>query len=244
MDEVNLKGWDFGELTTSGRMTETALPWDYRSIIIPQMQKIRRMLDMGTGGGEFLKTLAPLPFETFATEGYEPNVKIAEENLSAYGVNVISGYKDSALPFENDFFELIINRHEFYEPAEVNRILKPGGLFITQQVKWDVDKEIVELLGIDPQKAAAEYLGWCLQKAEYELSNTGLEIIRSEESPGFTYFADSAALISYIKIINWLVPEFSAEKYRQDLKEAEQIISLNGSFRSTLNRFLIIAKKL
>ncbi len=243
MDETALKGWDFSSLTGSGRMAETPLPWDYRSIIKPKMQNIRRMLDMGTGGGEFLKTLAPLPLETFATEGYESNVKIAEDNLSACRVKVISGYKDNALPFEDDFFELIINRHEYYEPAEVNRILMPGGMFITQQVKWDVDKEIIELLGIDPKLAAAEYYGWCLQKAVDELSISGFKVIRSEEAPGFTYFTDTNALILYIKIINWLIPDFTAEKYREQLNEAEKIISVNGRFASTLNRFLIVAKK-
>jgi len=32
---------------------------------------------MGTGGGEFLASLAPLPMHTSATEAYPPNVEIA-----------------------------------------------------------------------------------------------------------------------------------------------------------------------
>jgi hypothetical protein len=34
------------------------------------------LLDMGTGGGELLASMAPLP-DVWATEGYPPNVPIA-----------------------------------------------------------------------------------------------------------------------------------------------------------------------
>jgi len=244
VDEINLSGWDFSELTASGRMRESGLPWDYHKIVKEKMSGILRLLDMGTGGGEFLKTLAPLPQETYATEGYEPNVKIAASNLKPYGVKVITGYKNEALPFEDNLFDLVINRHEYYVPSEVKRILKPGGFFVTQQVKWDVDKEIIELLGRKPEEAAAEYYGWSIETAERDLLETGFEIMVSEQAEGFTYFADTAALISYIKVINWLIPDFTPQKYENELKKAEQIIFQNGSFQSALNRFLILAKKL
>lgn len=243
MDEVSLTGWDFSGLTALGRMSETALPWDYRAIVKEKIPGISRMLDMGTGGGELLKTLTPLPAETYATEGYEPNVKIAEDNLSPLGVKVVSDYSDIALPFENNFFELVTNRHEYYVPAEVKRILKPGGTFITQQVKWDVDREIIELLGRKPEEAAEEYYGWSIEKALRELQDEGFKIVQSKDSPGFTYFTDIAALISYIKIINWLVPDFTPEKYSAELKKAEYIIEKEGRFSCTLNRFLITAEK-
>ncbi len=243
MDEINLKGWDFSSLTDSGRMRETGLPWNYAEIVKKNMTGVKRMLDMGTGGGEFLKTLTPLPGETYATEGYEPNVKIAEDNLSPLGVKVVSDYNDNALPFENNFFEIVINRHEYYAPSEVKRILRPGGIFITQQVKWDVDKEIIELLGQKPEEAAAEYYGWSLEKAVKELQDNGFIIVQSEDAPGFTHFTDIAALISYIKIINWLVPDFTPEKFQKELMNAEHTISHKGRFSSTLNRFIIIAKK-
>lgn len=240
-NEVNITGWDFSALTNSGRMLETPVPWDYAAIVKQYIPAAKTMLDMGTGGGEFLKTLAPLPPETYATEGYTPNVKIAEENLTPSNVKVISGYKDSALPFEDNFFDLVINRHEYYEAAEVHRILKPGGSFITQQVKGNCDDTITELFN---PGAEIEFKDWSLAKAVDDLKQFPFAIFRKEEASGYTEFTDIEALISYIKVINWLVPDLTLEKHADELTKAGRIINKNGSFKSTLDRFLIIARKL
>lgn len=239
-NEVNITGWDFSKLTETGRMNETPLPWDYHAIVKQYIPGAGRMLDMGTGGGEFLKSLAPLPPETYATEGYAPNVKIAEENLKPYGVKVISVYKDSELPLEDNFFDLVINRHEYYEAAEIYRILKPGGFFITQQVKGNCDDTIIKLFN---PEAEVEFKDWSLAKALNELKNFPFEIIKADEAVGFTKFKDVDALISYIKVINWLVPEFTRERYLDAIDSAENIIADNGTFKSTFDRFLIISVK-
>lgn len=239
-NEVNITGWDFSALTNSGRMKETPLPWDYHAIVKQHMAAAKTMLDMGTGGGEFLKTLAPLPPETYAAEGYEPNVKIAEDNLKPYNVKVMSGYKDSRLPFENDFFDLVINRHEYYEPAEVHRILKPGGHFITQQVKGNCDDSITKLFGAIGD---AGFKNWSLAKALNELKIFRFEIVKAEEAEGFTEFKDIEALISYVKVIGWLVPDFTREKYRAELEKAARIIEDTGRFKSTLDRFLLVCRR-
>ena len=239
-NEINITGWDFSKLTETGRMNETPLPWDYHAIVKQYIPGAGRMLDMGTGGGEFLKSLAPLPAETYATEGYAPNMKIAEENLKPLGVKVISGYKDSKLPLEDNFFDLVINRHEYYEPDEVFRILKPGGHFITQQVKGNCDDTIIELFGAAPDM---QFKDWALAKALNELNNFPFEIIKADEAEGFTKFKDIEALVSYVKVINWLVPDFNRERYLDAIDSADNIIADNGTFKSTFDRFLIICKK-
>ena len=89
---------------------------------------------MGTGGGELLSELIPLPRHACATEGYELNLPVATKKLEPLGVKVFQYEKDDDLPFKDEEFELIINRHESYSPKEVCRILELGGYFITQQV--------------------------------------------------------------------------------------------------------------
>ena len=238
--ETEITGWDFSPLVQSGRMNETPLPWDYAAIVKEHIPRAGSMLDMGTGGGEFLKTLTPLPTKTYATENYEPNVKIAEENLKPLGVQVVSGFKDDELPFENEMFDLVINRHEYYEPSEVSRILKPGGYFITQQVKGNCDKEILELLKINTE---VEFADWSLRAAVNELDKNNFTIIQQNESTGYTEFSDIDALISYIKVINWLVLDFTREKYKENVLSAEDTIRSEGSFKSTYDRFIVTARK-
>lgn len=239
---VEIKGWDFSPLFLSRRMEETPLPWDYEKIIKKRLHNVNTLLDMGTGGGEFLSKLAPLPENTFATENYPPNILAAEKNLALYKVKVISGYEDSHLPFDDNFFDLVINRHEYFDANEVFRILKPGGTFITQQVKSDCDKEILEITGIETDET--ELKRWNVQSSVDELVNAGFEVSEKQSSDGFTIFYDTGAVISYIKVINWLVPDFDPEKYSASIVKIQNIISETGNFKSRLNRFLIISQKI
>ena len=238
--EEKITGWDFSAFTRSGRMIESPLPWDYAAIVNQYMPNVEVLLDMGTGGGEFLKTLAPLPPIVYATENYLPNIKVAEKNLSSLGVKVISGYEDSSLPFKNDMFDLVVNRHEYYDPSEVYRILKPGGYFITQQVKGNCDIEIPELLGVnfDP-----EFKDWSLHKALNDLRELSFRIILQNECAGYTEFCDLDVLIAYIDTVNWLVPDFCWEKYHDKLLSAEEVFRKKGSIKTTLNRFIIVIQK-
>src|SRR5512140_1130732 len=97
------RGWGFSEILRAGSATESPLEWNYYDEILPRVRRAVTMLDMGTGGGEFLKSLAPLPHQTFATEGYQPNVAIARRRLGTLGVRVISRYADEKLPFESNY---------------------------------------------------------------------------------------------------------------------------------------------
>ena len=65
-------------------------------MVIPFMRDAATMLDMGTGGGEFLFSLHPLPKTVYATEGYKPNVPIARQRLEPLGVKVVYFEEDSS----------------------------------------------------------------------------------------------------------------------------------------------------
>ena len=61
--------------------------------------------------------LQPFPSTIFATEGYAPNVPIARKKLEPLGVTVVEVTDDTALPFQDGQFNLIINQHESYLSA-------------------------------------------------------------------------------------------------------------------------------
>ena len=67
----SVEGWDFSHLT--GRWKSDPLPWYYGAIIKHYLHSSNKLLDLGTGGGEFLLTLAHPDNCTFVTEGYLPN---------------------------------------------------------------------------------------------------------------------------------------------------------------------------
>jgi ubiquinone/menaquinone biosynthesis C-methylase UbiE len=129
---ADTSGWDFSFLRN--RKSTEDLPWDYKKIVAGYLKNTNSLLDMGTGGGELLSTLTPLPAKVCATEGYEPNYSIAKDKLGNMGVEVFFVKDHNKLAFKDNSFGLIINRHEDFEPGELRRILIDGGIFVTQQV--------------------------------------------------------------------------------------------------------------
>ncbi|MDR0302702.1 MAG: class I SAM-dependent methyltransferase, partial [Treponema sp.] len=105
-------------------MIEDKLPWNYKNILETNFNGKESLLDMGTGGGEFLCSLTNLPKNVCATEGYEPNIPIAEKRLKEKGFLLKQIKTDSEIPFDNEYFDIVINRHESYEIKELKRILK------------------------------------------------------------------------------------------------------------------------
>lgn len=239
--EHPFSGWDFSYINS--RLVEAPLTWSYSSKILPFIRTSESLLDMGTGGGEFLATLVPLPQYTCATEGYKPNVPIAKNKLEPLGVEVVYCKKDKNLPFKNDDFELIINRHESYTPNEVYRVLKSDGIFITQQVG---DKNDLKLRTILTGNEELENdLEWNLDYAKEELETTGFEIVEGYEDITLTRIFDVGAIAFFLKAIPWELPGFSVEKYYNKLVEINDYINDNGYLDLDTNnhRFIIKAKK-
>ena len=232
-------GWNFSHI--SSRIVMEPIPWSYHSEILPFVRTVETMLDMGTGGGEFLYSLQPLPQETFATEAYEPNVPVAKKKLEPIGVKVVQINEGNKLPFEDKQFELIINRHEFYLPAELYRILKPDGMFITQQVGWKDNLELNHRLGYPVEEL--EYLDWDLKKIVNELEDVGFNIIKKLEAFPITRCFDVGAIVYYLKAIPWQIPEFSVEKYEKNLWDMHLEILDKGFIDLTSHRILILSEK-
>lgn len=238
--EQPFSGWDFSYITRTGRWSTEPFPWGYASILLPFIRRAASLLDMGTGGGEFLSLLQPLPPHTCATESYAPNIPIARQRLEPLGVKVAKFTNDAELPFKDEEFEVIINRHESYNPVEVKRILKPKGFFITQQVGEQNDIEINELLG---EKIDKEEHPWNAKAAAFELEATGFKIRKTIEAFPLTRFYDIGAIVYYLKAIPWVVPNFSIKKYRKVLHNVHKQIQREGYVDIHQHRFLIISQK-
>ena len=232
-------GWDFSYLEESRRMVEFPLQWKFANVLKSYLNDCHCLLDMGTGGGEYLSSFAPLPKKTMATEGYEPNVPIAKKRLEPLGVEVIPIHSDDELPFEDESFDLIMNKHESFEASEVARLLCEDGTFITQQVGGLNDCELNLWLNAEP----SYYSNWSLRSAVNSLREVGLTIVEAKDDISRTRFYDVGAIVYYLKAISWQIPDFSVEKYFDRLAALQDIINQQGYIDLTKHRFLIIAKK-
>lgn len=233
-EQAHFSGWDFSYL--KDRLVEEAPPWKYRPIVASAMAHAQSLLDMGTGGGEFLAMLPDLPTHTWATEAYPPNIPLARQRLEPLGVRVVEFQDDDRLPFSAEVFDLIINRHESYCSPEVWRILKPGGGFITQQVGGCDNIELNEQLGADVDP---EYIDWNRQQAAEELRAAGFRIARQEEALSRTVFHDVGAVVYYLKAIPWQIPGFTVEFYRDRLRRLHDRMATGDPLVIHSHRFLI-----
>jgi SAM-dependent methyltransferase len=231
-------GWDFSFM--DGRWRESPPTWDYRAMILDRFRRAESLLDMGTGGGEFLASLPVLPAHTSATEGYPPNLPLARRLLEPLGVRVEPPLRGGLLPFADAGFDLVIDRHEAYVPAEVRRVLRPGGRFLTQQVGGRDNVRLNQLLGAG---GARQYADWDLSHAVRELEDAGLRIADAREEFPETVFADVGAVVYYLKAVPWQIEGFSVDEYREPLLALHQTIQADGGLVVTSHRFLVEAER-
>ncbi len=235
---AGFSGWDFRWL--DGRMLQEEPPWDYTQLVKSHVQDAQSLLDMGTGGGELLASLAPLPPDTHATEAYPPNQPIARQRLAPLGVTVHDIEEDGPLHFKDNRFDLVINRHESFNPEELQRVLKPLGIFITQQVGGLDNLELNQVL---EDELSFPYTTWGLAEALTGLYEAGFDVLRAEKAALQSTFLDIGAVVYYLKAIAWQVVGFDPQTHREGLIKIHNIIERQGSFIATAHRFLILARK-
>lgn len=237
---AHIHGWDFSHI--EGRYEEEHnLPWDYKQIIKEYLTDNKRLLDIDTGGAEFLLSLEHPHNKLSATEAYPPNVEFCKEILLPLGVDFKEADGSKKLPFEDESFDIVINRQGDFNAKEIYRVLKPNGIFITQQVGAENDRELVELLynDVPPIPFPNQYLN-IVQKAFEE---EGFTTLRAEEAFRSIRFLDVGALVWFAHIIEWEFPDFSVDKCLPNLLKAQKILEQKGAIEGRTHRFLLVARK-
>lgn len=236
---AHIHGWDFSHI--HGRYTEeTDLPWSYREIVLQNLRPEMKLLDVDTGGGEFLLSLGHPPARTAAAEAYPPNVRLCRERLLPLGVDFRAGDGAGRLPFGDAEFDRVLNRHGDFAEQEVRRLLKPGGLFITEQVGAQNDRELVELLlGPTP----LPYPDLTLAAVRRRFRQAGFTLLRAEECFRPIRFFDVGALVWFARIIEWEFPGFSVEACAERLLVAQKMLERDGCIEGRIHRILLVAAK-
>ncbi|MEE8043122.1 MAG: methyltransferase domain-containing protein [Pseudomonadales bacterium] len=232
-------GWDFSYL--DGRKLEEEPPWSYSGRATELMAQSSSVLDMGTGGGErLLEMRESWPPKVVVTEGHPPNVEIAKERLEPLGVAVVplSLTRDGAMPFADQEFDLMINRHAAFNCREVARTLARGGTFLTQQVHGLWAKDLFDAFDAVPQwpDSTPQYYVPRLEAAE-------MHVVTVEEWRGKLAFVDVGALVYFLKAVPWIVPDFSVDAYVDYLFALQRRLERNGELAFEARTYLIEAQK-
>jgi SAM-dependent methyltransferase len=206
-------GWDLAQL--GPRISIDGPAWDFDAIVVDHARAVATMLDIDTGGGEWLASLEYRPAHTAATESWPPNLDVARERLEPLGITVAAAdaVPDNVdpqdgvppLPCESDAFGLVTGRHAAYVPREIARVVAPGGTFLTQQIGGDYG-DFHEALG-RPRPPIPRR--WTLALAAEQLEAAGFAVADGAEGEEMTTFADADALAWYLTTVPWTVGDFS-----------------------------------
>ena len=237
--QAHIRGWDFSHIR--GRFEEEHdLPWDYRTVVREYLRSDSALLDCDTGGGEFLLSLGHPPDRTAATEGYPPNVRLCRETLSPRGIAFRECANPSEIPFPDESFDLILNRHGAFDPGELFRLLKRGGVFVTEQVGEDNERDLVERVLPGTEKPFP-HMNLTEQREAFE--GAGFRILRGEEAFRPILFYDVGAFVWFARIIEWEFPGFSVERCFDRLLDMQTEVERTGRVQGTIHRYLIAARK-
>jgi hypothetical protein len=236
-------GWDFSWL--GYRAVSSDLSWSYDQLARAELHRIAqhqasRLLDIDTGGGDLLASLAPLPEATIATEGYAANVPLARCKLAALGVDVRQHSATTRLPVHDNSVDLVLNRHGRLDASDLSRVLRTDGVLLTQQIGCRNDADLNEVLGAPPLISPS---ATTCEGAVRALGKQGFEILEAaEEFPEFV-FLDVGAIVFHLRAIPWQVLNFDVDKYDPALRVLDQRIRTEGPFVAHSHRFLIRARR-
>ena len=205
-------GWDFGHL--DGRWEAEPLPWHFYTEVQRRLRYSDQLLEVDTGCA-FLLSLRH-PYEnTAATETWGPNAESYRNELAPLGIRVEEcDAAEEELPFADDAFDVAVCRHGAYRHDELIRVLRPGGVFLTEQVGGRNNALLARRLLQD-----------------------------SKEYFPKVRFYDTGALVYYAHMIDWEFPGFSVERCAAELFALERELAERGYVDSMEHRYLIVARK-
>lgn len=132
-----IEGWDWSRSRT--RMGD--LGWSYPDILRGYATDGRRVLDVGTGGGEIFSAVAKRT--DVALDVSLDMLAVARTRLPC----PVVAADQVAMPFMDESIDVVAARHVGAEPTEVLRMLRPGGVFVTQHPGGSICRSIFEAFG-------------------------------------------------------------------------------------------------
>lgn len=236
---ASVAGWDFSWL--DGRASEARPSWGYQRLMSGRLRNASAALDIQTGGGEVLAGAELFPRTMVATESWPPNVAKATALLHPRGVVVVAAPDEPPLPFADGAFDLVTSRHPAtIWWAEIARVLHSGGTYFAQHVGPASVFELVEyFLGPQPEARRGRHPddeATAARAAGLEITDQRTERLRIE-------FNDIGAVVYFLRKVIWMVPGFTVDAYRDQLRRLHDRIQQEGPFVAYSSRTLTVATK-
>ncbi len=112
-------------------------------------------------------------------------------------------------------------------------------MLLSQQIGADNVEELAE--AIRGPRPSGPKRGPARERTAAETN--GLEVVDVREAALRCVFDDIAAVVYFLRLVVWIVPGFSVDRYRAELRALHDRMRAEGPFVATSHRFLIEARK-
>ena len=234
------EGWDFSRV----RDAREPVPWDYLDVVRHYLRPTDRVLDVGTGGGEKLLSLASCFGSAVGVDASAEMIATAQKNKAAtqtakVSFEVMCG---EALRFPDSAFDVVLNRHCTVDVRETFRVLQPGGYFVTQQVGARNAQNICALFGCGVGGEYAVGLFQELDALAGAFRQLGCRVVCAAEYDVRYWFLDVESLLFWFQAIP--IPEdFDIETHWRQVDHVIAEYSTPQGVETNEHRELLIVQR-
>ena len=210
----------------------------------------KKMLELCCGSGHSLKYHADRnASELWGVDLSHKQIENARRYLSenGYTANFICSPMEADMDIPKNYFDYIYSIYGIGWTTDldgtfqkISSYLKKDGIFITEQVGENNERDLVQMVLPDIPKPFPN-MNLTVQRKKFE--EAGFKIIRAEETYRPITFYDIGAFVWFAHIIEWEFPNFSVSKCYENLLKMQDIIDKYGKVQGTIHRYLIVAQK-
>lgn len=234
------RGWDLSALHDDC----DPVPWSYQDIARRYLSPLHRVLDIGTGSGEHFLALADYFGSGVGIDADPEMIALAEENTpSAMSCRVKFLAMDAAaLEFPAASFDVVLARHAPAAPAEVARVLRPGGVFITQQIGARNHHNIIALFGCGPDGRYRSDPSQTVAAWAEAFAALGCAVRARGEYDVPYFYQDTASFLLWMRAVP--VPEdFTIERHWPQIDRILREFQTPRGIATNVHRKLLIVQK-
>ena len=236
-DVGELSGWDFSRM----RVECAPVPWNYPDVVRQFLDPSHCVLDIGTGGGEIFLGLSPHFREGVGIDHNPRMTETAQQNRIADAVeNVDFAVMEAhVLAFRDAGFDIVLNRHCSIDAAEICRVLRSDGYFITQQVASRNAQNLPEAFGWE---ADDEDGGQQIEEIAAEFERYGCRTETKAEYDVRYWYCDVESFVFWLKSVP--IPEpFDIEKHWQGINRFIERNDTDRGIETNEHRELLTVRK-
>jgi SAM-dependent methyltransferase len=240
-----LKGWDFSRV----HLVEEPPPWRYEDVVRGHLAADSVVLDLGTGGGELFSQFAAEIARGYGIDAAPARLSEGTQELSGCWTLAWLAMDAGALAFPDGSFDLVLASFTGYDVAEVVRVLRPGGVFVTQQIGDRDTQNIFDAFGWGSygahwrERYAAQgnvYRPTVATAGDFE--SAGCEVLRYDEYDTRAWHQDTGSLVFYLKA-SPLPQPFDPETHAAPLTALIQASGSERGIETNCHRELLVVRK-